>query len=341
MVGTAASIATDFVSRRAIAVAGAFGLTISLALFATADSFTAAAFASFLWGAAGTALIDSCEVALADEAGDDLRPMLARTNLGGVVGDLLGPAALVVAAALGLSWRVPLAIAAVLMGLYALALAKVRFPPPDRTHTEDHTPARAIAAVLRDRRVWWLGFFALLTAPLDEDFLAFVLAFLEQVRGLSASAATFVALVSVSGGVVAFTVGARLVRGLSDRRVMVLCALTMTGGAVAIVAVPSLATTLLGAFAVGVGLNLCWLALQHRTLTLRPGQAGTTMALVNTIEFAAFAVPIAIGALADAAGLATGLWAYALVPAALLALVLLDAPARGADEPVDVEARVR
>src|SRR5262245_33407603 len=326
MVGNAASIAADFVSRRAIAVTGAIGLTISVALFATADSFAAAILASFLWGAAGTALIDSCEVALVDEAGDDLRPMLARTNLGGVVGDLAGPAALVVTAALGLSWRVPLAVAAVLMGLYALALSRVHFPRPKRAHAEHNTPGRAIAAVLRDRRVWLVGCFAMLTGPLDEDFRAFVLAFLERVRGLSPAGATFVALVSVSGGVVAFTVGARLVRGVSDRRVMALCALTMAGGAAAIVAIPSLVTTLLGAFAVGVGLNLCWLALQHRTLTLRPGQAGTTMALVNTIEFTAFAVPIAIGALADAAGLTAGLWAYALVPAALLALVLLDTP---------------
>src|SRR5262245_66695996 len=107
MVGNAASIAADFVSRRAIAVTGAIGLTISVALFATSDSFAAAVLASFLWGAAGTALIDSCEVALVDEAGDELRPMLARTNLGGVVGDLAGPAALVVTAALGLSWRGP------------------------------------------------------------------------------------------------------------------------------------------------------------------------------------------------------------------------------------------
>nr|MBA2624788.1 hypothetical protein [Acidimicrobiia bacterium] len=66
-----------------------------------------------------------------------------------------------------------------------------------------------------------------------------------------------------------------------------------------------------------------WLAVQHRTLVLRPGQAGTTKAVVSNIELAAFGVPIAIGAIADRAGLPTAVATYVLLGAALALLAFV------------------
>lgn len=49
-----------------------------------------------------------------------------------------------------------------------------------------------------------------------------------------------------------------------------------------------------------------------RSLTLRPGQVGTTQAVLATIEFTGFWIPTAIGAIADHAGLSRAVGAYAL-----------------------------
>ena len=96
--------------------------------------------------------------------------------------------------------------------------------------------------------------------------------------------------------------------------------LTMTAGALVIPLVPVLAGVAVGLFVSAVGLNLGWLAVQHRSLTLRPGQVGTTVAVLGAIEFAGFWIPIAIGAIADHAGLRAALASYAVFGALMVAL---------------------
>jgi hypothetical protein len=59
---------------------------------------------------------------------------------------------------------------------------------------------------------------------------------------------------------------------------------------------------------------------QHRQLTLRPGQVGTTKAVLGTIESGGFWIPIAIGALADHAGLTAAVGSYGVLGAAIVAL---------------------
>lgn len=330
IVGNVASVAADFVSRRMIAAGGAFGLALSLVLFAAGDSFITLAFASLLGGAAATAMVDGCEVALVDVAGDDLQPALARSNLFGVAGDVLGPLALIASAGLGWSWRVPFAIAAVITSAYGLWLISLPFPAPhhDATERSVRAAARAFGDVARDRRVWALALLAMLVGPLDEPLLAFVIAFLEQVRGLSSVAAITMALVSVSGGVVAFTIGARIARRHSDRLVVTSSALVLGGSIIVIALVPALAVVAVAGFAVGVALSLIWLALQHRILTLRPGRAGTTMAVVTTVEFLGFGLAIAIGAISDRYGLTAGLIALSLLPFAVVLIAAASLPGR-------------
>jgi hypothetical protein len=53
---------------------------------------------------------------------------------------------------------------------------------------------------------------------------------------------------------------------------------------------------------------------------LRPGQTGTVKAVISTVEFAGFGLPIAYGAIADAHGVATGFACYAATAVALAVL---------------------
>jgi hypothetical protein len=90
------------------------------------------------------------------------------------------------------------------------------------------------------------------------------------------------------------------------------------------VACPVLPVVAAAAFAESVGLNLGWLAVQHRSLTLRPGQVGRTKAVLGVIEFSGFWIPICIGAVADRSGLRTALGAFVVLGLAMVALASRD-----------------
>jgi MFS transporter, FSR family, fosmidomycin resistance protein len=119
VLGVVLMAAADFVSRRVLGAGGAFAFALCLLVFATSSSFVALAIASFVWGAASDAFIHATQLALAELAGDELDGTLARTNLLGSVGDLLGPLTLAVAAATGVGWRPVFAVGGVLMLAYA------------------------------------------------------------------------------------------------------------------------------------------------------------------------------------------------------------------------------
>ena len=118
---------------------------------------------------------------------------------------------------------------------------------------------------------------------------------------------------------------ARRVRGVADGRLLVAAGLMMTAGALMIALLPSTVLVTAGAFVADVGLNLGWLAVQHRMLTLRPGEVGSTKAVVSAMEFVGAAVPIGIGAAADATDLVTAVALFAVLGLAFTGLALRSA----------------
>lgn len=321
LVGGVFSAASDRASRRVIAAGGAFGYAASLALFALGGSFAALAFAAFVLGMSSTAMVDTAEVALVELAGDDLRRALARSNLLATVGDLLGPGLVLAVAATGLSWRVAFGAGALVLAAYGVALAAAPLPrPAARDGGEGDEGRPGLSAVLRDPAVWMIGVIGLLMNPFDEPLVGFTIALLEQERGASVAAATLVAFVGVGGGVLAFTVLARRFQAMADDRLLAGSVAAMTAAALTIAFVPVLPVVALAALVASVGLSLAWLAVQHRSLTLRPGQVGTTKAVLGTIESTGFWIPVAVGALADGAGLTAALASYGALGAVMLVL---------------------
>jgi hypothetical protein len=78
----------------------------------------------------------------------------------------------------------------------------------------------------------------------------------------------------------------------------------------------------ISAAAFGFSAALFWSSFQASYLALRPGQAGTSQAVVSTIGLFGIGFPALVGAVSDATGLSGGLTIYAAVP--LLMLVLLS-----------------
>jgi predicted MFS family arabinose efflux permease len=312
-VGNAAAIAADFTSRRLIVVLGALGYAASMVTFAVADSFALLLFAGFLLGVASTAMVDVSEVALADVAGDRLRVLLARGNLLSYVGDLLGPVILFVVLGTGFSWRGAFVVAAVILVVYAGVLALQ--PLPAATPEPDAPrPLGAIAQVLRDPQVWVLALLSILLNPLDETIFAFGIAFLQDDRGFSTSvAALAIALVDV-GGIVALLQTSRL-EGRDDDHLLVACGIGLAVSVGGFVVLPG-PLALVPLVALGAGVALAWTVLQHRELTLRPGQAGTTGAVIATITSLEYLAPVGFGFAVDRLGLRAGVALFAILPVA-------------------------
>jgi predicted MFS family arabinose efflux permease len=338
LVGGVFGVLADRYSRRLIAAGGALGYAAGLLLFAAGTNLPTLVIALTVMGFAGDAMVRATDVALVDVAGDRLELAVARATLLATIGDLAGPALLAVCLTTGLGWRAAFVAAGLGMAGYGLLLASQPLPaptrPPDVTPDGDRRPRHEVAAVLRDRRVFRLGLLAALVDVFDEPFLAFAIAYLVTARGQPAGVAALTAGVGLAGGVAAAAWASRVERAeITPSAVAGL----LVGGVAAIVAAPHPVVAALGAAGVGAAVNLAWISLETRVLTLRPGQAGTTSAMVSAVAQLAVLVPLVAGVLADGAGVSTALLLYL---ALALVFAMLHWRDRGTQIRVaDVEAR--
>lgn len=323
--GLLLTAAADRWSRRAIAATGAGTFALAFALFAWAPNAATLVFAATLAGFGATGMVDAVEVGLVDATTSGrLRVWLARQNVVAVIGGMCGPALLAALAFAGLGWRTAFVLAAAGLGAYAVLLAMSPLPPPgagdDDEDADDGEGSGGLGNIIRDPRVWVIGLLSLGTVPFDEPFLGFLIAHLGQTRGTSAAAATVIALVAVCGGLATQSTAARRPLRMSNQLLYVLGAAGLLAGSVVVAMAASLPAIAAAAFAVSAGLELCWLAVQHRALTLRPRQTGKTKAVISTIESIGFGLPLAIGAVADATTLTIAMAVFALLAALLLAV---------------------
>lgn len=323
LLGNLAAIAADHVDRRWLSSAGALVYAVSMAGFALGRSFPVLVIAAVLLAIGSDAMISGTEVALVDvvrtEHPDDdtashLSTVLARQGLGAYVGDLLGPLTLSGVVAAGWSWRWAFAVGAAACAIFAVALARQPLPPP-HANGEDDTegPGAAAWRLLRDRRLLQLGLLSLGVAVLDEEFAAFLIAYLQVERGLAPAAATALVLAEVAGGL---TVSAVLAARRSARGSLRVAGAAVGVGAVIVVAGPGWASVAIGGFLFGAGVAASWFSLQARVLSHSVGRAGTATAVVALVETPAMAAPVLAGALTDAAGLGLALAAHAAVAVA-------------------------
>ena len=326
LAGGVCAVAADRVSRRAQSALGALGYAVSMACWGLGDRFWILAAGSFLLGVSSDALLSACEVALVDLAGDeDLVAVLAPGTVAAGVGDLLGPLLLALTAAVGWGYRAPFLVGAVILLAYAVVLALQPLPPP--TATEEPTTARAdVWACLRDRQVWQLGLISLLSDTLDEPLLGFAIAYLEVDRGQPHGVAVLVGGSVVVGGIVgAAAMAARCAPVAAvghgrHARPSAGAALALAASVLGIMAAPLIPLQVLFGLTTGMASAIFWTRLQARILGLRPGQPGTTAAVVGYLAMPGALVPLLAAAAADHLGLGAALAVY--VGVALLLTVV-------------------
>jgi fucose permease len=314
--GTAATVAADYRSRRVICSAGALAYAVALVTIGAAGSYPTVLVGSFVLGVASTALVDAAEIALADLVDeDDLERHLTTQNLLGSIGDLLGPAVVVGAAGLGVSWRWSFHVTAVLAAAYGVWLATLRFPPP-HPDGHDETVRGTLLSVAGDPRVWLAGGVSMLLGPLDEPLLAFLIAHLEDARGLTEAGATLIATFSVVGAFVAYAT-LRVRKG-----VLPVDAAGLAVATTVVVVAPDPVTASVASLLIGMFLIRVWIDLQARVLLLRPGQTGSVKAVVTVVETFGWGLPVLAGVVADHLDVTAGLASYAVMAWALTAAAL-------------------
>ena len=306
---TPLGVLADRSNRRVLAVIGGLGYGAGLFLFAVASGFWTLFAAVCLMGTLGDLLVTAGEVSLVEIAGDNAEPALARANLLAALGDLAGPLLLASALWSGLGWRAAFWVAGALMAAYGLWLATRPLPRPVPDE-EERSALGALMSVVRDRRVVVAGLLVGVIVAFDDTFVGFAVAFLITDHDLSPALATVATGAGLTGGVAAAAWASRT----GGRRVgLRTCAWVLAAGVFLLVLVPTTVTAAVAMALVGAAVNLAWIILQARYMTLRPGEAGATSSVAEAVSQVGVVTPLVIGLLADKAGLPTAMWLYCAI----------------------------
>jgi predicted MFS family arabinose efflux permease len=298
-------VLVDRCNRRVLAAIGGLGYGAGLFLFAAAGDFWGLFAAVCVMGTLGDLLVTAAEVSLVEIAGDNAEPALARANLLAAVGDLVGPLLLATALWSGLGWRAAFWAAGAMMVAYGVLLATRPLPRP--APDDEESVLGALMSVIRDRRVIVAGLLVAVIVAFDDTFIGFAVAFLITDQGLSPALATVATGAGLTGGVVAAAWASRTTRKRVGLRT---CAVALTAGVFLLLLVPTVVTAAISMALVGAAVNLAWIILQARYMTLRPGQAGATSSVAEAVAQIGVTTPLVIGLLADHTGLGPAMWLY-------------------------------
>lgn len=318
------ALLADAGKRRGIVLGGGVAFAAALVLTAVSPGFGALLAAFVVLCSASGAFVALSQATLMDLHPDAHERNMARWVVAGSVGVVAGPLLLAGARAAGWGWR-PL-----MLGFAALTLAIVAFARrlPFRRNAEPRRFAHVARDAVRALRRWpvvrWLVVLQL-SDLMGDVFLGFLALYLVDVASLSpVQAGLAVALWSGAG----LAGDALLVPLLA--RVRGVRYLRWSAAAVAIV-FPAFLLAPNGiklALLVPLGLlNAGWYAVPQAGLySEMPGASGTAVAVADVASFVGTLFPLAIGLLAQRAGLQAALWTLLLGPLALLTLLPRSEP---------------
>jgi FSR family fosmidomycin resistance protein-like MFS transporter len=244
---------------------------------------------------------------------------MARWTLAGSFGYVGGPILLVVAVWVGVGWRG--AIAALAVAALPLTFAALRFPSPqqDTAPPLGRAVRDALAAIRRGEVVRLL--LTLEAADLLLDvFHGFLALYLVYGAGQTPSVAALGVGVWTGAGLVGDGLLLPVLRRTTGVRVVRVTALMSLVAYPCFLVVPGVVPKLVLLAALGL-LNSGWYAIPKAWLYDElPDRSGTVVAVGGLGGIAGAFVPLLLGVLAGAAGIAAMMWVLLLAPVALLSL---------------------
>jgi MFS transporter, FSR family, fosmidomycin resistance protein len=311
--------AGDTPRRRALIFVGGVGFALAALLIGSALGFWTLLLALVLGNPASGAFVGLAQATLMDLEPAERERNMARWTLAGSFGYVGGPLLLAAALWLGLGWRGLIAV----LGVCALALLPgVRRLPRggDDGHGLGRSLRRALAA-LREREVLrWLGLLEAADLLLD-IFHGYLALYFVDVAHVEAGAAALGVAVWTGASLLGDWLLLPVLRRMRGVRYLRLSALLAVAVYPAFLLAPSYGVKLVFAAALGL-LNSGWYAIPKAGLyDALPGRSGAAVAVGGVGGLVGACVPLVLGFVAGAAGLAATMWILLLAPVALLALL--------------------
>jgi FSR family fosmidomycin resistance protein-like MFS transporter len=308
----------------------------SLAAVAAAHSLAVLMVAFIVFFPASGAFVSLTQAALMDAAPTRHQQRMAAWNLAGSVGAVAGPLLLAVVLAVGGDWRLAYLVLAVAAGA-ALAVAFFVWPSrgvlladcgagadptagAEEADVERSSVREALRALRRGGVARWVVLLEISDLLLDV-FTGYIAIYLVDVVGVSPAEAAVGVAVRLGAGLAGdalFVLVSRRVSGPVALRVSAMTAVVLYP---AFLLVPSLPAKL----AVLALLSLttaCWYpVIQAGLYTSLPGRSGIAVFLSSAAALAGAVGPIAVGFIAQQAGLTWALAVLGAAPAAVIAIL--------------------
>jgi len=310
--------------RRFILFGGAF-FAVSLLLTGLAQNFWMLLIAFMVFGPASGAFVALSEASLADHDPARREQNMARWELAGSVGVLVGSFAIGMLAAQEVSWRV-LFVAGAALSIVAVVVASRAPIGVQATSSHDEKPMLAVladglkwalSAVRRPDIIRWLVLLEL-SDLVGDILLGYLALYLVDVGGASPAEAAFgVAIFTVAGLVSDVGVVALLerVRGLTYLRLNSVASLALL---VAFLLAPGIEAKFALVALLGLLFGGRYAILQAQLYDALPGRSASSLALRNISNLLGSLLPAAIGAAAAIWGLGIAMWLLLAGPLALL-----------------------
>jgi len=321
--------------RHRLVLAGGVVVMASLAAVAAAHSATALLVALVAFFPASGAFVSLTQAALMDQAPGRQQQRMAAWNLAGSVGAVGGPLLLAGVVTAGGTWRSAYLLLAAAAGaaLAAAALAapsrQAALPDADADPVSDgdndgasrRTSVREALNALRQRDVAQWAVLLEISDLLLDVLTGYIAIYLVDVAGASPAEAALGVAVRLGAGLAGdalFVVISRRVSGPAALRVSAIAACGLYPAFLLIGWLPAK----LAILAVLSMMTACWYpVVQAGLYTSLPGRSGIAVFLSSAAALLGAAGPLAVGFIAQQAGLTWALAVLAAAPAAMLAAV--------------------
>lgn len=283
-----------------------------------------------------SALANTCGVELAQATLVDARPdererVMTRWVFFGAVGDLLAPVLLVVLAVAGLGWRAGFVVMAVLLGLWAVLVARAPFPPrlaaPDEADDADPGLFTGLRLALGNRRLlpWLLATW--MCDLLDELLVILAAVHLRDQLGAGEVARSVVIGAGVIGGLAMLWALERLLVARTPRSILVVSSVACVAALAAWIAAPGVVWSALLFALLGAATAPLFPLTMAQAYAALPGRSGAVQAASRVLTPLSLVTPWGFAWLADRGGTTVALAAVAVGPLVILVVALAVPPA--------------
>jgi FSR family fosmidomycin resistance protein-like MFS transporter len=316
----------DTIWRRNLIVIGGFALSLTLLLFASANTFTILLLASVLAFPATGAFVSLSQASLIDRHPSMEAQMMARWTLFGSIGNLLGPLLVTGGLAIALSWRWLFASLCILAAGLTLAFwirtgqqtGIQEKAPIQKTYTDlSALPAKLWLAIRQKELMRWT---ALLLASdlLLDTFTGYLALYLTDIAGFTAKQSSLAFGVCMLASLAADLSLLPLLKRYNGRRIVRLSALLAIGlYPTWLIVRPGWAKILL-LIAVRLSTVGWYPVLISEAFRSLPGQSGAVMAIESLAGLAGGGITWMVGVVASHAGLAIAMWLLLAGPICLV-----------------------